>query len=132
MVAAAALVRLCLLDEGVVLWRCIVEVAHGALGDHGLDLALENGLQALDQVDFGAVGIFEDGAVEQDLIGLAEAKLDLILVHQLAVGLCALELHGDGRLGASRVEVVVVGEECGESNLWHAGREQEEKKLQLS
>jgi hypothetical protein len=60
-------------------------VAHVAGGDHGFDFCAEHLLEAPDEVDFEFVGIEQDGRVEEDLVGLAEAKVELVLVEQLFV-----------------------------------------------
>jgi hypothetical protein len=62
-------------------------VAHVALGDHGLYFGTEHFLEAPDEVDLELVCILQDGRVEEDLVGLAEAKVELVLVEQLFVGL---------------------------------------------
>jgi precorrin-3B methylase len=64
-----------------------VEVAHVAGCDHGLYGAAEEFLEAREQVDFCGVGIEQDGGVEEDLVGFAEAEVELVLVEEFFVGL---------------------------------------------
>lgn len=78
MVTSAALELFSLVDDGVDLRLGVVEVSNAALGDHGLDFALQNALEAGDEVDLEAVGILEDRAVEEDLVRLAEVELQLV------------------------------------------------------
>lgn len=65
-------------------------MAHVALGDHGFYFGAEDLLQTADEVDLEFVGILKDSGVEQDLVGLAETEVELVLVEQLFVGLPAL------------------------------------------
>jgi hypothetical protein len=65
-------------------------VSHVARRDHGLNLASENLLESPDQVDLEFVCIFEDLRVEQDLVGLAEAEVELVLVEEFFVRLTLL------------------------------------------
>jgi hypothetical protein len=60
-------------------------VAHVARRDHGFDLPTKHFLQSRDQVNLEFVGILEDLRVEQDLVGFAEAELELVLVEELFV-----------------------------------------------
>ena len=62
-------------------------MSHVALRDHGLDFCAQHFLQPPHEVDFEFVGILQDGRVEQDLVGLAESEVELVLVEQLFVGL---------------------------------------------
>jgi hypothetical protein len=62
-------------------------VAHVACRDHGLDFAPKDFLESSDQVDLEFVCIFEDLRVEQDLVGFAEAEIELVLVEQFFVRL---------------------------------------------
>jgi hypothetical protein len=48
-------------------------------------LPAEHFLQARDEVDFEFVGIFEDLRVEEDLVGLAEAEVEFVLVEEFFV-----------------------------------------------
>ena len=59
-------------------------------------------MQAGDEVDLGLEGIVEDLRVEQDLVGLAEAKVELVLVEQLLVRLERSAPRRTGALGSSR------------------------------
>jgi hypothetical protein len=77
-------------------------VAHVALGDHGLYFCAEHFLEAPDEVDLELVRILQDGRVEEDLVGFAEAEVELVLVEQLFVGLQILACASTGmRSGAS-------------------------------
>lgn len=62
-------------------------MAHVACRDHGFDLSSKQLLESRDQINLEPVGILEDLRVEQDLVGLAEAKLQLVLVKELFVRL---------------------------------------------
>jgi hypothetical protein len=58
------------------------------LRDHRLDFsAAEHLLQSPDDVDLEFVGILQDLGIEQDLVGLAEAEVEFVLIEQLFVGL---------------------------------------------
>jgi hypothetical protein len=87
MVTPPSLVPLRLLYKCLVLGLRAVEVAHVARRDHGLHLSAEHALDARYEVDLVIVGILEDLVVEEDLVGFAEAELQLILVEQLFVSL---------------------------------------------
>jgi hypothetical protein len=101
-------------------------VSHVARRNHRLDLPTQNLLQSRDQIDLELVRIFEDLRVEQDLVGFAEAEVELVLVEEFFVGLALfvssepadaciaaaylgpLELHGGvwGKKFAARKSVV--------------------------
>jgi hypothetical protein len=50
-------------------------------------LSSKNLLESPDQIDLEFVCIFEDLRVEQDLVGFAEAEVELVLVEEFFVGL---------------------------------------------
>lgn len=85
--APPALVVLCLVDHlghaGLLVLR--VQVAHRALGDEDLDLAVQGVGEVLRQVHGEAVGILDELGVDEDLVGLAEAECELELLKQFAV-----------------------------------------------
>lgn len=98
---------------GVAVYSCLMSHCHllvnvpsgggrrwTCLGDHGLDLALQDGFEAGDKVDLAAEAVLQELAVDDALVGFAEAICGGEVVHQLAVGLCALELHVGGRVGS--------------------------------
>lgn len=95
MAAAATLEGLRRLDDavhpGLTVLR--IQVAHGALRDEDLDLAMERVGEVLRQVDGEAARIAHDVGVDEDLVGLAEVEGQLELLEQLAVGLGAFAAH---------------------------------------
>jgi hypothetical protein len=62
-------------------------MAHVACGDHGFYRPAEHLLQSRHEVDLELIRIFEDLGVEEDLVGFAEAEVELVLVEELFVGL---------------------------------------------
>jgi hypothetical protein len=87
-VASRARELLGLFYERLVLRHRGVEAANVTLRDHRLDFsAAEHLLQSPDDVDLEFVGILQDLGIEQDLVGLAEAEVEFVLIEQLFVGL---------------------------------------------
>ena len=61
--------------------------------DHGFYFCAENFFEAADKVDLEFVGILQDSRVEEDLVGLAKSKIELVLVEQFFVGLYVLVVN---------------------------------------
>lgn len=77
-------------------------MAHAALGDEDLDLAVQRVGEVLGQVDGEAVRVFDDVGVDEDLPWLAEVEGQGVLLEELAVGFGAFAAHGFfGGRGAS-------------------------------
>jgi hypothetical protein len=60
-------------------------MAHVACRNHGFDFSPKEFLESRDQIDLEFVGIFENLRVEQDLVRLTEAEVELVLVEKLFV-----------------------------------------------
>lgn len=70
-----------------------VQVAHAALRDEYLDLAMQRVGEVLRQVDGEAVRVFDEVGVDEDLPGLAEAEGQRELLENFAVSFGAFAAH---------------------------------------
>lgn len=86
-----------LLQRVVLVFR--IEVAHAALGDEDLDLAVQRVGEVLGKIDGEAMRVFDEVGVDEDLPWLAEVEGQGVLLEEFAVGLGAFAAHGWG--GAS-------------------------------
>lgn len=136
MIASPPLVLLGLENKRLIFRLRKVEMSHVACRDHRLDLATQDFFEARDKVNFEFVGILEDLGIEEDLVGFAEAEVELVLVKQLLVRLgkranvscatalrragdptylCPLELHCDAWcLETASEDGWICSEVCGE------------------
>jgi hypothetical protein len=73
-------------------------VAHVACRNHGLDFSPEEFLESRNQIDLEFVGIFENLRVEQDLVGFAEAEVELVLMEKFLVCLNTMLVSNHCRL----------------------------------
>jgi len=68
-------------------------MAHTALSDHWLDLAMQSSFDTSSKIHFESICIFQYFGIDEYLIWFAEAKGHAILLHELAVLLGPLTTH---------------------------------------
>ena len=69
-------------------------MADAALGDHGLDFAVQGVGEHVAELHFEARGVADEGRREEDLVGGAEVEGEGVGVHEFAVLLAAFAAHG--------------------------------------
>ena len=67
-------------------------MSHIAGCNHGLYFCAKHFFETSNDVDFKFVCVEKDRGIEEDLVGLAESEVELILVEQLFISLYILAL----------------------------------------